>query len=322
MSSHDDMPPGTEPEWQAWHLHLSSPARSMHDRVILDVVEPVVSATAPSGFFFMRYWQAGPHVRLRMQGLTPASARRAETMLAERLGAAVELQGDEEPLDPAQFGLQAASLATAGEQGDVLPVETLRTAGVYRAPYEPELDRYGGAGLMPLTEQLFELSSRAVLDMLHQAPGLWTRANWAATAIAAALLALSGPEVRRAFCAHGVEFWRDYLTNLGFPAHVIDQVTRSGERNGDRLAKQSAMLFGQAERGPVEAWARGIRRAVPLWREALSPAPGGTSALSVLASHVHMVHNRLGLVPHEEMFNYVSLGRVLETAGEPGNVAA
>jgi thiopeptide-type bacteriocin biosynthesis protein len=322
MSSQLEMPPGAEPEWHAWHLHLSSPARSMHDRVILDVVEPVVAAVAPSGFFFMRYWQAGPHVRLRMRGLTHESARRAESMLTERLAAAVELQEDEEPLDLAQFGLQAASLATAGEQGNVLPVEALHAAGVYRSAYEPELDRYGGAGLMPMTEQLFELSSRAVLDMLHQAPGLWTRADWAATAIAAAALALSGPEIRRAFCAHGVEFWRDYCANLGFPAKVIDQVIRSGERNGDRLTKQSAVLFRRAERGPVEAWAHAIRRAVPAWRESL-PLPGGrATALSVLASHVHMVHNRLGLVPHEEMFNYVSLGRVLETAGEPARRAA
>lgn len=316
------MPPGAELAWHAWHLHLSSPARSMHDRVILDVVEPVVSAVAPSGFFFIRYWQAGPHVRLRMRGLTPESARCAESMLTERLSSAVKLQGDEKPVDLAQFGLQAATLATAGEQGNVMPVEALRAAGVYCAPYEPELDRYGGSGLMPMSEQLFELSSRAVLDILLKSPGLWARANWAAAAVAAAVLALSGPEIRRAFCAHGVEFWRDYCENLGFPANVIDQITRSGQRNGDRLAKQSLALFRQAERGPVEAWARAIRRAVPVWRESL-PLPGGrATALSVLSSHVHMVHNRLGLVPHEEMFSYVSLGRVLETAGEPGSLTA
>ncbi len=317
MSRQREMPLGAELGWHAWHLHLSSPARSMHDRVILDVVEPVVSATMPSGFFFIRYWQAGPHVRLRMRGLTPESARRAESMLSERLGPAVELQRDEHPVDPAQFGLQAAALATAGEQGNVLPVEAMRAAGVYRAPYEPEWDRYGGVGLMSLSEQLFELSSLAVLDILRESPGLWARANWAASSVAAALLALSGPEIRRAFCARGAEFWRGYCEDLQFPAKVIDQVTTSAQRNGDRLAKQSLVLFRQAERGPLKAWTHAIRRAVPAWRESLPLPEGRATALSVLSSHVHMVHNRLGLVPHEEMFSYISLARLLETVEVP-----
>lgn len=322
MSKQYEMPLSTEREWYSWHLHLSSPARSMHDRVILDVVEPAVAAAAPRGFFFIRYWQGGPHVRLRMQGLSPESAWRAEAALTERLRAAVELRGDEKAIDRDQFGLQAATMATAGEQGKVLPVEALREPGAYRARYEPEYGRYGGAGLLPLSEQLFEESSRAVLDILRGSPGLWARANSAATAVAAAALALSGPEIRRAFCAHGTQFWRGYCENLGFPGNVIAQVVRSGQRNGERLAKQPEALFRQAERGPVGAWAEAIRQALPIWRRSL-PLPGGrATALSVLSSHVHMVHNRLGLVPHEEMFSYISIGRVLEVADPAGTRAA
>ena len=322
MSNQREMPLTPQRGWYSWHLHLSSTARSMHDRVILDVVEPVVGAVAPSGFFFIRYWQAGPHVRLRMHGLSPGSARRAEALLAERLPAAVELRGDEQPIDRDQFGLQAASLATAGEQGRSLPVETLCEPGVYRARYEPEFDRYGGADLVPLSERLFEKSSRVVLDILREGPGLWARANSAATAVAAAILALGNPELGRAFCAHGLAFWRGYCDSLGFPGKVIAQVVRSGQRNGDQLARQSGTLFRQAEHGPMRPWASAVREALPIWRESL-PLPGGrATALSVLSSHVHMVHNRLGLVAHEEMFSYVSLNRVLEIIGDPEPKAA
>jgi thiopeptide-type bacteriocin biosynthesis protein len=299
--------------WDSWHLHLTSSARSMHDRVILDVVEPVVGACAPRLFFFIRYWQGGPHVRLRMLGADPSLT---ESMLAERLPAALELRGDERPLDPDHFGLQAASLATAGEQGKSLPVEPLRAPGVHRARYEPEYDRYGSGELMALSERLFERSSRTVLEILRASPGLWARALAASSAVAAAILALENPELARGFCAGGLAFWRGYCASLGFPDKIIAQVERSARQNGQRLAQRPELLFEQAERGPVGAWARAVKQALPVWREAL-PVPGGrATAMSLLVSHVHMLHNRLGLVAHEEMFSYLSLSHLLEESGQ------
>jgi thiopeptide-type bacteriocin biosynthesis protein len=322
MSTQNKTPPASERGWHSWHLHLASTARSMHDRVILDVVEPVVDAATPGCFFFIRYWQGGPHVRLRMQGLEPGSARRAESLLRELLPAALELKGDEQPLDPDHFGLQAVSLATAGEQGTPLPVEALRDPGVYRARYEPEFGRYGGAELIPLSERLFGQSSRTVLEILHESPRLWARALSAATAVAAAVLALGNSDIARSFCVGGAAFWRRYCRNLGFPDTVVAQVERSGRQNGQRLATHPELLFEQAEQGPIGAWARAVNEAVPVWRQAL-PVPGGrASAMSVLTSHVHMLHNRLGLIAHEEMFSYISLGHMLEAIGRPGSEAA
>lgn len=315
-------PGGQDRGWRSWHLHLNSTARSVHDRVITDVVEPVVNAVAPESFFFIRYWQGGPHVRLRMRGLDPGSARRAESLLAGRLPAALELRGEERPLDRDHFGLQAASLATAGEQGKELPVEPLREPGVRRASYEPEFGRYGGAELMDVSERLFEQSSRAVLEILRVSPGLWARTVSALTAVAAASLVLEGPEAGRAFCAGGAAFWRGYCVNLGFPAKVIAQVEEAGRKNGQRLARQSGRLFERAGEGPVGAWGRAVGEAVPAWRSAL-PAPGGrATAVSVLSSHVHMFHNRLGLVAHEEMFSYLSLRHMMDSLGENGSEAA
>lgn len=308
--------------WRSWHLHLNSTARSVHDRVITDVVEPVVDATAPEGFFFMRYWQGGPHVRLRLRGLDPGSARRAESLLTERLPAALELRGEERPLDRDHFGLQAASLATAGEQGKQLPVDPLRAPGVHRASYEPEFGRYGEAELMDVSERLFEQSSRAVLEILRGSPGLWARTVSALTAVAAASLVLEAPEAGRAFCVGGAAFWRGYCANLGFPAKVIAQVEEAGRKNGQRLARQPGKLFERAGEGPVGAWGRAIGEALPAWQRSL-PAPGGhATAISVLSSHVHMFHNRLGLVAHEEMFSYLSLRSMMDAArGQPAEAA-
>ncbi len=322
MSTQGEMPLTADRGWHSWHLHLSSTARSMHDRVILDVVEPVIDAVIPDCFFFIRYWQGGPHVRVRMRGLTQASARRAESLLKERIPPALELAGNERPLDRDQFGLQAASLAAAGEAGKPLPVEALREPGVHRARYEPEVGRYGEGELMELSERLFEQSSRTVLEIMRQAPGLWERALSAASAVAAVILTLDNLELARTFCAGGADFWRDYCAKLGFPDKVIAQVEKSGRQNGMRLARRPELLFERADRGPVGTWAETIKDAVQVWRREL-PVPGGrATALSLLTSHVHMLHNRLGLVPHEEMFSYLSLGHVLDAIAETGSEAA
>jgi len=322
MKMYDIDPLRSERGWYYWELHVPSSARSAHDRVILDVVEPVVTAAKPRSFFFLRYWQGGPHIRLRMRDLSPDAARQAESMLRELFGLAIRLRADEAPIDPDAYGLHAASLAGAGEGGRTLPVEPLRAPGIYRAYYEPEYERYGTGDLMELSERLFERSSRTTLSILRESPGLWERALLAASSLATVILDLDNPDLARAFCARGTLFWRHYCTSMGFPEKVIAQVLRSGEQNGRRLAKHPEELYARAQYGPVTSWVDAIREAVPIWRRAL-PVPGGVAtAPSLLSSHVHMLHNRLGLIAHEEMFSYVSLGTMLdETAGADGIAA-
>ncbi len=316
MSTKSEMPLASERGWYAWHLHLPSTARSIHDRVILEVVEPFITTVAPPCFFFIRYWQGGPHIRLRMRGVEPAAAGRAGSMLSDLLEPAMTLRADEKPLDPARFGLQAASLASAGEQDGPLPVGSLRAPGVYGMRYESEFGRYGDGHLMELSERLFERSSRTVLDILHESPGLWERALLASSAVAAAILALQDADLAQAYCTSGMLFWRHYCAKLGFSDAVIGQVERSGRQNGRRLAKNPDQLFAQAKQGPVGAWALAINEAVPVWRDLPEP-PVRPNLISVLISHVHMLHNRLGLIAHEEMFSYVSLSNMLEETTLP-----
>lgn len=322
MSKTDEMPLASERGWYSWHLHLPSTARSVYDRVILDVVEPVVTTVAPPCSFFMRYWQAGPHIRLRMRGLEPAAACQAWSMLSDLLGPATKLRAEEKPVDQARFGLQAASLASAGEQDGPLPVEPLRAPGVYSVRYEPEFGRYGDGDLMEMTERLFERSSLTVLDILRGSPGLWERALLASCAVAAAVLALDDGELARAYCASGMMFWHRYCTKLGFSDAVIAQVERSGRQNGRRLAKNPGELFAQAKQGPVGEWAQAINEAVQVWRRELPDPALRPNVISVLTSHVHMLHNRLGLIAHEEMFSYVSLSGMLDEIGLRESTAA
>ena len=65
-------PTTTPRRWSAWHLHLATTARGAHDRVLTDVIGPTVRALPPgTEWFFIRYWQSGPHLRLRIADLAP-----------------------------------------------------------------------------------------------------------------------------------------------------------------------------------------------------------------------------------------------------------
>jgi Lantibiotic biosynthesis dehydratase C-term len=161
--------PADRPEWTAWHLHLPSSAQTVHDRVLHEAIAPALAHLPDLPWFFVRYWQAGPHLRLRIANLEPERARATELRLRDSLTGAATLRDGEEPLTDAAFGREAQRLASAGEAGSALPPGSPPLpAGVYEAAYEPEHERYGGEALMPLSESLFTLASTLVLAFLSR----------------------------------------------------------------------------------------------------------------------------------------------------------
>ena len=147
--------------WHSWHLHLDSADPAVAERALLEVVRPVLSVARP--WFFIRYWQGGPHLRLRVADLDDGPAAEFGATLAgplARVNAGIQAA---HRIDPAGYRAEAARLASAGEGGRPLGVEELRPGGVYQESYQPEFGRYGGVELMPLSERLFHVSSVVAL---------------------------------------------------------------------------------------------------------------------------------------------------------------
>jgi thiopeptide-type bacteriocin biosynthesis protein len=272
--------------WTSWHLHLASPARAVADRVVTDVLGPAVPADRP--WFFVRFWQGGPHVRLRVGDLTGAARAALEQELVARLAGVGRLRPGEPPVDAAAYRAGAARLAAA-ERGADRAVSALREPGVHRAEYAPETDRYGGPGPLRTSEELFGTSSRVVLAGLRS-PRATARRHAVAvhgTRVAAAALG-EDPAV---FHAIGLAAWREQAAAHGHPAEHVAVATR--------VDAPPPPLVGP---GPFAAWGAGLARLADEVR-AGSPAHPG----AVLASHVHMLHNRLGLGLLEELRTYAQL---------------
>ncbi|MGW2305334.1 thiopeptide-type bacteriocin biosynthesis protein [Streptomyces sp. NPDC001809] len=281
--------------WTAWHLHLGTTARSAHDRVVTDVIGPTIRELAPgTPWFFIRYWQSGPHLRLRVGDLDAAARPRVAAALAARLAVAGAPAPGEEPLDPAAYRSGAERLAAAGETGENTSVKALLPPGVHPAVYEPEFDRYGGRPLMPAAESLFTLSSTLVLAALPKVGDGRQRALLALRGTVAVAAALGDPAERAYYYAHGLGAWRAWAAEAGHPAELLDTITRV----------EGTVALDPDAHGPFAGWHARIATHADEIRAQSPTHPG-----MVLFSHAHMLHNRLGLSLLEELRTYAVLAR-------------
>jgi len=275
--------------WAAWHLHLSALGAPATDQLVRHAVGPAVDwchAQQPhASWFFVRYWQYGPHVRLRLGGLDPGAERHLEQLLKDcvtELAATVPA-----PLTPEEYRRHAAFLAAAGEGGGALDLGELSPPGVYRRPYRPEVDRYGGRRLLPQSESLFEEASELALAFIRRKPpeaaraGLGLRSTWAALDAVAA-------DRRERFCRQAAEGWEAWAAN---------------GRWGEIPAVPSPAPLGGGLPAPLRRWSDCLRPAMTAWRAHLTES----GAERILQAHLHMLHNRLGLSIGQERNHYLAL---------------
>ncbi|MYS90140.1 MULTISPECIES: thiopeptide-type bacteriocin biosynthesis protein [Streptomyces] len=301
------MPTTTPHGWSAWHLHLGTTARSAHDRVLTDVIGPTVGELPPgTPWFFIRYWQSGPHLRLRIAGLSPDAYARVEQSLRDRLAVAGRPAPGEEPLAPEAYQEGAARLAAAGETGVNTTVHALLPPGVHRADYDPEYERYGGRTLMPAAESLFHLSSTLVLRLVPLVTGEARRARLALRGTLSAAVALGGPAERAHYFARGRDAWQAWARDAGHPGELLDRITEVGQDPATAGVSPDA-------HGPFTDWYEALTAHAAEIRRQSPVHPG-----MILFSHAHMLHNRLGLSMLEELRTYAWLSHVFPAPAPTG----
>jgi Lantibiotic biosynthesis dehydratase C-term len=273
--------------WDAWNLHLASEDQALHDRVILTVIGPAVRALPHRPWFFIRYWQGGPHLRLRVADLSDAESAWLEDELTAGVLSSGRLKPGERPLRAADYLAQATRLAE-GEYGPGARPEPLRGPGLRSGRYEPEPRRYGGRPLMASTERLFGVSSRLVLAALPRVDSPRVRAALALHATLSAAAALGSEEDATEFLDRGEANWRTVLG--GGPAGP-----------GRTLPADRRAVLAHRH-GPFLPWFSGLTELVGEIRDRSAMPPG-----QALFAHVHMLHNRLGLGLPDELQTYAAL---------------
>jgi thiopeptide-type bacteriocin biosynthesis protein len=253
-----------------------------------------------------------------------AGARRAsvEHELRRRLSLINAAIAPADRIDRMSYRTAVAAVAAAGENGRSLPMQALRRGGLYPAGYEPEYDRYGGPELMSRSDALFatasELAVRLLAERRDGAAGTLLGTGLYCTA--SALAALGGDlAAKERFLRVREEFWLSWSAGGGA---AVDPAAHRAAclAEAERLAAAPDRVLRLIDRpaGPARAWSEQLGAAVETWRAASATLP----AAPILSSHLHMIHNRLGIGIRGELHVTGVLADFLRLVGRRGPARA
>lgn len=296
--------------WHSWHLHAGSFVPQELESIVTRVVAPTIAGVVRTDgpgvpvrpWFFMRYWQNGPHVRFRIADLTDEQIELVTDALAGRMAA---LPAGDSVLNQDDYLAAIGGVAAAGEGVGALETGTLRSPGVYRAVYEPEVERYGGAELLPLSEDLFRVSSVVTLRACGiRAAGSRTFGD-GVESMAAAMSAWPGDPVELLTAVR--DSWTAFLEQA-FPgtAETVDSVSSvKAEKLRGATDVVRSLIAGATNRWTP--WTAQLGDATQLWLAEL----GERRTRGVFTSHLHMTQNRLGVSAGREAHISATLLKLL-----------
>lgn len=280
--------------WLSAHLYWAGPLDELLRRCVAPVVAYAAHQRLATRFFFIRYAEGGPHIRLR---LALASAAAQEELVAYLLAQVADFQNN-----------------IPDELGPAAPVQ------VRFVPYEPETARYGGPAGLPVAEAFFEASSRAVLRWLAS-PQLAADASRLPTAMLLHTVFVGAclpPALAVAWLARYTDDWLPHDPQAGLARPAEQAAWRAlfaehYQRQRPALGNLVQQYLPAPTPPPLPRWlagfraaarraAKGYQRAVP------DPAP----RQAIYASLLHMTNNRLGVPNHDEAFVAYLLGATIQ----------
>ncbi len=261
-------------------------------------------------FFYVRYWEGGPHVRFRVLPAPGADRNDLKTWLITKLEAYLSQHPSLASIDPERYA-KATEYFSTFELGQAQAFALQPNNTVREVAYQPEYQSYGGVRAMPVVEQQFSVSSAVGLRLLEQPATNDQRIG------RAMLMMLSG---LRGFTQHPEELqrWFELYNRNWMPAlqpnpdafrqvfqtrferqrprltQLVDQVLQSFETRDVLLQDwQNSLGVLRQQLWALSAEASLEYNAKPLERKNLP-----LIALNCL----HMHNNRTGISLHEEAY--------------------
>lgn len=322
-------------EWVSLHVFYASDANPIVVETVRPLVEQLRRDGLIDGWFFIKYWQEGPHLRIRLRPSSPAVreevTRRAMDALEDFLRRRPALyENDVEGLADLYKKMYLAEYGEArwneeyGPDGR-MPFRPNNSIAII--PYEPEYDRYGGKVGIQIAEWHFEHSSDMVAYLLatsntHVRPVLLGLA--AQLSLMSAYTFLGTDAAVRTFFQRYRNFWETAYQEPG-----DEKLHRSFDRSLEltrptfsaRIARIRALAQaeGTAEMSHIErTWLSHYRELRDRVFAAADrgelifpgrngdgpqPMPGGADLAAVLlSSYIHMTNNRLGAAILDEIY--------------------
>jgi hypothetical protein len=274
--------------WVSGHIFFEELDVEATDRFVVNIIAPCLREGVRTGlirsYFFIRYRELGPHVRVR---ILPRAGSHDATQ--EWLSLHVEASTGEYSL-----GVPAGPIPSAAR--------TSSCKSLLWLPYVPELERYGGDAAVQVAEMFFRESSDITFTVLRQiADGTADRLGVGLASMLVLLRLLVGVDTRAAALAN--EFARGICDMIGIDPVITARVVNDVHSTGP-LVPAICDIWEGAGVGdlpePLDKYADAVRVAeshlAPLFPVADANGVGGVGrVVQIGTSYMHMTNNRLGL---------------------------
>jgi thiopeptide-type bacteriocin biosynthesis protein len=306
------MSDGGQPRWLSAYLCIAPAIYSSDcDRIVRTVVRPFVALCRErcwiARYFFIRYSENGPHIRLRLHG---------EPAMLEQL-------------------VKPALIEHTASHG----IAELRWL-----PYEPEVERYGGVDGVAVAEDQFEASSDTVLALLDRALPDDRRAKLGQALLAMVVSVHAFIDGRDRAALFAQQYGTGYLLAIARQeaqqARLVDAFGTSFRRQAESLipfVQQTWEQLVHAEPLPspleeyhvamrgIAARLRALCREGRIVREGRAVGDWDECVYRIVPAYIHMFNNRLGVpIPEESFLAYLLEHALQRPVGEaaPLGVAA
>ncbi len=325
---------GTDLTWLSAHAFYHGNT----DQLITEAVLPMFDELRSQGLlrrgFFLRHWERGPHLRVRLQ-VEAEHAERVRSRAQERLTGYLTEHPGPTDVDPERLlaSLRQLSLLEHGSDADP-ELRTAEPANTLRwIDYVPELAKYGGPAGIAIAEDVFDVSSMLTGQVLRQVDS-----DNARLGIALQLLLISSrslgldDDARTVFLRSYQERWQSYLPNA-------QKMFAAWARQYDhQRARYESLVADLVEGRPIgkglgEHWERTMDGAVARLRplvadgsvwpsEVERSAPPFVAIAALLCQYLHTTNNRMNVRPQGECFvAYLAHRAVTENVSRPQALA-
>jgi thiopeptide-type bacteriocin biosynthesis protein len=266
--------------WISAHLFSYGDVDLLLTRMVGPLTAELAADRLADRSFFLRYWDGGPHLRLRLAPL-PGCGDEVRARVRARAAEYFRRNPSRAPQDGGDYAAQAAALAAAEGMTDYLrhprPADSLEFI-----PYRREHDRYGYGASMEAVEAHFVESSRIALALVTTGMPAGVRTTAAYSVLLVAWLAGGvTPRLARARAEAAYDRQRERLHAIARAMHA--------------LVRHSADRGEEPSGGELAGWARSVGRLRAALDRAGAP-PSGT----VIDTCAHLMCNRLGVNVAEE----------------------
>jgi hypothetical protein len=330
-----------ERRWVSVHIFHHANLDGLLVQAARPLIHELIAAELAQEYFFIRYWEGGPHLRLRILPTTSASHQEIEQFVGSYLSRYLAEHPAPTKLRQEEYSRGAVRLARW--QG-VSSYDTMLHANnsVMFVPYRPEHGLFGQGRSLEAIEHHFFESSDITLDTIADGANTEQRAALSLAFHLITLFVCEPDFLRAAGSSAAAAMWLRQMTE---DRAVPDDLDHRYRQQRDRLLRHAALLrrvTGQAVNAPEAAtsaytrWIHSISRLREILLElaksgmfapcaADTPLAAETTAMpqekhpiaNVLLRCAHLINNRLGVPSQRELcLRYLAIRAFAENAEE------